>query len=65
MDWQVCDVVKFNKIGVSEYVVLVFEVVFGGGVEGGGNGRSVCKLGLPAEFLPGPGVLVELSHEFL
>ena len=65
MDWQVGDVVEFNKIGVSEHVVLVLEVVFGGGVEGGGNGRSVCKLGLPAEFLPGPGVLVELSHEFL
>ena len=65
MDWQVGDVVEFNKIGISEHVVLVLEVVFGGGVEGGGNGRSIRKLRLSAEFLPGPGVLEELCHNFL
>lgn len=40
---QVSDVVELDKVGISEDIVFVFEMIFGGGVEGGADGGGVCE----------------------
>lgn len=62
MHREVGDVVEFDKVRIPLHVVLIFQLVFGSGIEGSTNGTGVCEGGRPAELAACTGVLVKLSH---
>lgn len=59
---QFGDVIQLNKIGISQHILFVLDVVLLWRVEGGPNGWSVAKGDWFSELSTGFGVLIELCH---
>jgi len=59
---QFCDVIELDEIGISEDVLLVLDVIFLGGIEGGADWWSVPERNRFAELSTGLCVLIELCH---
>lgn len=62
MEGQFSDVIEFNKIGISEHIFFVLDVIPFRGVEGSTDGRSIAERDWFSELSTGFGVLIELCH---
>lgn len=63
MHRKVSDVVEFNKVGISQDVVLILEMIFSSRIEGSANGRSICECWRPSELSSSSRVLIKLCHD--
>ena len=62
MEGQFSDVIEFDKIGISEHILFVLDVILFRGPEGSADGRSITERDWFSEISTGFGVLKELCH---
>ena len=62
MERQFSDVIEFDKVGISEHILFVLDVIPFRGVEGSTDGRSIAERDWFSELSTGFGVLIELCH---